>query len=82
MVLVREATTGPADVGHSNRLQRRHNIIADAARVSDFGIGTNPDAFINSVAQMLGELAKDVAINLGTGFGEIDRKFDFALGYC
>ena len=60
-----------------NRFQRGNNIVADAARIRDFGIRTDPDAVINAVAKMLGELAEDVAVDLRAGFGRINRQLNF-----
>src|SRR5262249_52056628 len=68
--------TWPANVRHLDCPQRRNHIIADAAGIRDRGIRTNPDAFINSMTEMLGKLAEDVPIDLRSGFGHVDRQFN------
>ena len=73
VVFIRKATAGPANVRNLNGFQRSDDIIADATRVRDFGIRTDPYPLINSVSEMLGELAEEVAVDLGAGFGRIHR---------
>src|SRR5205823_729412 len=76
VVFVRKASARPANIWNLDRLECSNNIVADAASVRDFGIWTNPDAFINAVSKMHGELAENVAVNLGAAFGEVDGQFD------
>jgi hypothetical protein len=68
VILVGEAAARPADVGDLQVSQCGDHVVADAASVRNGRIGANPDAFIKSVAEILGELAEDVAIDLRAGF--------------
>ena len=72
VVLVGEAAAGPAHVGHLEGLERRDDVIADAARVRDRRVGADPDAFVDALAEVLGELAEEVAVEHRTGLGRID----------
>ena len=68
VVFVGEAAARPADVRHLQRLERGDDVVADAARVRDAGVRADPDALVDAVAEMLGELAEDVAVDLRPGF--------------
>jgi hypothetical protein len=72
MVFVSEATTWPADVWYFQSLKRSHNIVANASRVRDVGIRTNPDTLVNAMAEVFGELAEDVAVDLRARLGYIN----------
>ncbi|EEF21909.1 conserved hypothetical protein, partial [Ricinus communis] len=63
MVFVGEAAAGPAHVRHLDRFQRRHHVVADAARVGDGRIAADPDAAVDAVSKVFGELAEDVAVD-------------------
>src|SRR5260370_8581872 len=43
VVFAGETATRPANVGDLERLQRGNNVVADAARIRDSGIWTNPN---------------------------------------
>ncbi len=77
VIFVGKAAAGPANVRHLDRFQRRHDVVANAASVWDLGIGPDPNAFVNAVAQMLGELPENVAVDLRAGFGCVNRQFNF-----
>src|ERR1051325_4197969 len=73
VIFVGEAAARPAHVRHLNRLQRGDHIVADAASIRNCGAWADPAAFINAVAEVLGELAEDVAVDLCPGFGCVNR---------
>ena len=50
-----------------DRLQCLHHIGAVAMDIGDLAALPDPDAAIDAVAQMLGELAIDVAVDLRAG---------------
>ncbi len=52
--------------------QRLHHILAIAMNVGDLAVLPHPDAFIDAAPQMLGELAKDVAVDLRPRLGGVD----------
>ena len=72
MVFVGEAAARPANVWDSYRFERSDDVIADTARVRDLGIRPDPDAFINTMAQMFGKLAEEIAIDLRARPGCVD----------
>ena len=74
VIFISEAAAGPAHVRYLHRLQRGDDVVADAARIRDLGVRADPDAFINAVAEMLGELAEDVAVDFRAGLGRIHRQ--------
>src|ERR1019366_10079003 len=76
VVLVGEAAAGPTDVRHLERLQRADNVVADAARIRDCGIRTDPDPLVNAVAEVFGELAEDVAVDLRSRLGRVNRQMN------
>jgi hypothetical protein len=76
MVFVGKATARPADVGNLDRLKSSHNVIANAACVRDRGIRANPDSVVNPMAEMLGELSENVAVDLRRCPGHVNRQFD------
>ncbi len=45
------------------RLQRRDNVVADAAGVGDRRILAHPNALVNAPAQVLGKMTVDIAID-------------------
>ena len=63
VVFVREATTRPAQQGDLDALEGGDDIVADAAGVGDRAILADPHAFVNAVAEVLRELAVDVAVD-------------------
>jgi hypothetical protein len=79
MVLVSEATAWPTDIWNVQGLQSRNDIIPDPSSVWDFGIGPNPDAFVNAVAEVFGELTENIAVDLGSRFGAVHRQRNTVL---
>ena len=77
VIFVGEAAAGPANVWDFDRLERGNHVVANSARVRDFGIRTDPYAFINAVSEMLGKLAKDVAIDLVADGRDVNRQGNF-----
>src|SRR5690606_30012935 len=59
--LVGETTAGPAQHRHVQLPQRGQHVVAVAAGVGDLRILAHPDAAVDAVAQVLGELAEDIA---------------------
>ena len=48
VVFVCEAPAGPAHVRHFYRFERSDDIIANPARVRNFGVRADPDSFVNT----------------------------------
>ena len=80
VVLVREAAARPPHVRHLERLERGDHVVADAPGVGDRGVRADPDSLVDAVAEVLRELAEDVAVDLGAGLGRVDRESDL-LGH-
>ena len=80
VVLVGEAAARPADVRHLERLQRGDDVVADAAGVGDGRVGADPDAFVDAVAEVFGELAEDIAVDLRAGLRRVDGQRHLILG--
>src|ERR1019366_8914570 len=78
---VGEAASGPAYVWHMNRFQCGNHVVADAACVRNCGIGTDPDTVVNAMSEMLGELPEQIAVDLRTGFGCVNRQLDFLCSH-
>ena len=74
VVLVGEAAAGPAEDRNLDPLQRLHHVVADAARVGDRAVLAHPDAAVDAAAQVLGELAVDVAVDRCLGFAGMNNK--------
>jgi hypothetical protein len=72
MVLVSEAAARPTHVGHLERAQRLNYVAADTADVRDRRIHPDPDPAIDAVAELLGELAEDVATDRRAGSFGVD----------
>src|SRR4051812_22092137 len=64
VVFVGEASAGPADVRYLDRLQRLDDVVADAARVRNLRIRTDPDPFVDATPEVLGKLAENVPVDL------------------
>ena len=77
MVFVCEAPAGPAHVRHLYRFERSDDIIANPARVRNLGVRADPDSFVNTVAEVLGELAEEIAVNLRAGLGNVNEQCNF-----
>lgn len=56
----RRASARPA----LSALKRSNDVVTDPACVWNLGVGADPDAFVNTVAEVFGELAEEVAVNL------------------
>ena len=67
IITIGKAAARPAHHGHLDGAQSRNHIAADAAHIGDAGILADPDATIDALTQMLGKLAKDVAIDHRAG---------------
>ena len=61
VVLVGEAAAGPAQVGNPQRPQGLDHVVADAPGVGDRGVLPDPDAAVDAAAEVLGEVAVQVA---------------------
>src|SRR5262249_61229458 len=72
VVFVREAAARPANVRRLYRLQRGDAVVADTPRIRNWGTRPDPYALVNAVAEVLGELAEDIAINLRSGLGHVN----------
>jgi hypothetical protein len=72
VVFVGEAAARPAHQRHVQVLQRADHVVAPALGVRDLRFRTDPHAFVDAGAQVLGELAVDVLVDDGAGFGRVD----------
>ncbi len=63
VVLVGEAPARPAQHGCLDPPKRRDHVVADATGVRDRRLGPHPDAFVDAPAEVLGEVAVDVAVD-------------------
>src|SRR5690606_16410539 len=72
VILVGEAPAGPTQVGDPDAPQRLDDVGADAIPVGDRGILADPEATVDAPAEMLGEVAIEVAADRGAGGIEID----------
>src|SRR5262245_22493854 len=81
MVFVREAAARPANVRRLYHLQRGDDVVADAPRIRNWGTRTDPYALINAVAEVLGKLAEDIAINLRSGLRHVNRQVNLLCGH-
>ena len=63
MMLIGKTTARPAQYGHFQFFERRHQVVANAAGVGNGRILTDPDAFVNAMAEMFGELAVNISID-------------------
>ena len=72
VILVGEAPARPAQLRHGERLQRGKHVVAVAPRVGNGRIHANPDALVDTAAEMLGELAVDGLVDDRAGLGGVD----------
>jgi hypothetical protein len=63
VVLLREATARPAHDRYPQALERRDDVVANAALVRDRRVLADPDALVDAAAEVLGEVAVDVALD-------------------
>ena len=71
VIFICEAASRPTNIGHLDGLQGSNHIVADSARIRDFGIPADPNALVNAVPKMFSKLAEDIAVNLRTWLGSI-----------
>ena len=72
VVLVGEAAARPAQLRHAEILEGGEHVVAVAFGVGDGRVGADPDALVDAVAEVLGELAVDVFVDDGTGRGGVE----------
>ena len=65
MIFVGKAAARPAHHRDFYFLERRHHVVADAARVRNRAVRADPDAFINAMAQMFGKLSVNILADDG-----------------
>jgi hypothetical protein len=75
MVFIGETTARPAQHGNFDFLESGDDIVANSARVGNWAVFTDPNAFVNATAEMLGELAVDVAIDSSAGLFCVNDQF-------
>src|SRR5699024_6218144 len=80
VVVVGEADAGPAQVRDPKGSQRLDHVGADAAHVRDLGDLAHVDAAVEAAAQVLGEVAVEVAADGGAGQVQIDDHASGAVG--
>jgi hypothetical protein len=80
MVFIGETTTGPAQDGNFYSLERGNDVVANAAGVWNRTFLADPKPLVNTVAQVLGELTVDIAIDCGTRFISVDHQMVCAGG--
>jgi hypothetical protein len=76
MIFVGKAPSGIPNIRHFDRSERIYDIISNTPGVGDLGILSNPDAAINAVAEMFGELAENVTVDLSSRFRGVDTQFN------
>ena len=54
---------GQRSTGMFSCLERRDDVVADAAGVRDRATSADPDAFVDAAAEVLGEVAVDVLVD-------------------
>src|ERR1051325_2618292 len=74
VVLVGEAAARPADHRDLQVSESLHNVVAVSPRVRNLGVFADPDAAVDSGAQVLGELAEQLAVDLRSGAVGVDRE--------
>jgi hypothetical protein len=72
MVFVGKAPAGPAHVRHLYSFERGDDIVADPARVRNLRVRADPNSLVNAVAEVFGELAEEVAVNLRASPGNVN----------
>ena len=76
VVVVGEAATGPPHVRNPQHLESGDDVIANAARVGDGRVGTDPYALVDALAEVFRELAEEVAVDLRTGLRRVHGQRD------
>nr|GEU28270.1 hypothetical protein [Tanacetum cinerariifolium] len=76
VVFVGKAAARPAHQRHVHVLQRAQHVVAPSPRVRDLRLGTDPHAFVDAGAQVLGELAVDVLVDDGARLRGVDGDAD------
>src|SRR5262245_24742877 len=73
MVFVGKASPWPTDVRDLQSLKGRDHVVANSSRVWNAGVWADPDPFVDAMAEVLGKLAEEVAVNLCARLGSIDQ---------
>ena len=81
MIFVGETAARPADDGNLEILERRDDIVAEAPGIGNLAVGTDPQAAIDSVAEMLRELGENTAVIDGARRVATDRRRDIGSGW-
>jgi hypothetical protein len=74
MVFIRETAARPANDGDAQTAQSVDHVVAHAARVGNRGVFAHPDAAVDAVAEVFGELAVNIAVYDRTGLVGVDRQ--------
>jgi hypothetical protein len=77
VIFIGETAARPAHVRHLYPFERSDDITANPPRVRNFGVGADPDAFVDAMAEVFGKLAEYVAVDLRARFGCVDGYLDF-----
>src|SRR5699024_5772454 len=72
VVLLGEATAGPAQVRDPQLSQCLHDVASDPTLVGDVGVLTDPEPSVDAPPQVFGEVAVQVAADGGSGQVEVD----------
>src|SRR5882724_7611514 len=75
MILIGETTTRPAEHGDFDFLEGSDDIIANPAGVGNRAVLADPNAFVNASAEVLGELAVDIAVDSSAGLVGVNDQF-------
>src|SRR5262249_18312865 len=65
VILVGEAASRPAQDWNLASLKRRHDVVSNAPRIRNRALLADPESIIDAVAEMLGEVPVDIAIDRG-----------------
>ncbi len=72
VVLIGEAAARPAQVGSLDLAEGSNDVVANAARVRDGGLGSDPQAVIDAAAEVLGKVPVEVPADHGAGLAGAD----------
>lgn len=67
VVFIGETAAGPADHRDFQVAESLQYVVAVAAGIGNLGVFANPDAAVDTRAEMLGKLAEELAIDLRAG---------------
>ena len=83
MIFIGKTTARPADHGNLDLLERADDVTSDTAHIGDFAVLADPDATVNTGAQMLCKLAENVAVDGCAGLiGFYSQWAGFCLHLC